>query len=97
MLELQYSDENYKDLEEQISTKEYWREFPMEEELTKHLMGLDFELPENGYYLFYDRHKEADSHYDVEEMPKRSSMDFSVIISDWDGKKWFILKRTRKE
>lgn len=69
----------------------------MEEELTKHLMGLDLEVPENGYYLFYDRHKEADSHYDVEEMPKRSSMDFSVIISDRDGKKWFISKRTRRE
>lgn len=64
LLELQYSDEDYKNIEDQIPAQKHWQELPMEKELTDRLLGLDFELPQSGYYLFYDRHKEAKSHYD---------------------------------
>ena len=87
LLELQYSNKDYKAIEEQISAQKYWKELPMEEDLTEHFLGLDFEFPQNGYYLFYDRHSEADFHYDYKEMEKRSSMDFSVVILDNDAKK----------
>ena len=56
----------------------------MNEELTKLLLGLDFEFPQSGYYFFYDRHSEATSHYDYKEMDKRHSMNFSVLILDND-------------
>lgn len=65
----------------------------MEEDLTEHLLGLDFEFPQNGYYLFYDRHSEADFHYDYKEMAKRHSMDFSVLILDDDAKKTIYIEK----
>lgn len=92
-LELQYSDENYKRIEEQISTQKYWEELPMEEELAEQLMGWDFEIPQSGYYLFYDRHSEADFRHDYKEMSKRSSRNFSVIILDRDAKKMIYLEK----
>lgn len=87
-LELQYSDEDYKQIEEQISTqKKYLEELPMAEELARYLMGWDFEVPQSGYYLFYDRHSDADDRHDYKEMGERASRNFSVIILDQDAKK----------
>lgn len=83
---IQYSNENYKDIEEQISTQKYWEDLLVKEELKEHLLGLDFEFPQSGYYLFYDRHSEADFPYDYKKMTKRHSMNFSVIILDNDAK-----------
>lgn len=97
LLEIQYSNEDFKDIEEQISTRKYWKELPMKKKLREYLMGLDFEFPQCGHYLFYDRHSEADSHYDYKEMTKRPSIDFSVLISDSDAKKLFISKEIRRE
>lgn len=91
-LEIQYSQEEYKDIESQISTNEHWNELPMDEELSEHLLGFDFEFPQNGYYLFYDRHSEADSHYDYKEMPKRHSMNFSVTLLDRDTNKLIYIE-----
>lgn len=93
MLELQYSDEDYKFIEEQISTQKYWEELPIEKELAEHLLGLDFQVPQSGYYLFYDRHSKADFHYDYKEMTKRSSMNFSIIILDRDAKKIIYIEK----
>lgn len=87
LLELQYSQEDYQDIEDQIFDQKYWKELPVEEELAEYLLGLDFEFPQNGYYLFYDRHKEADFPYDYKEIKKRHSIDFSVIILDNDTQK----------
>lgn len=93
LLELQYSQEDYQDIEDQISTQKYWIELPMEEELTERLMGFDFEFPQSGYYLFYDRHRDAKSHYDYKEIKKRHSMNFSVLILDNDTKKLVYLEK----
>lgn len=65
----------------------------MKEELTEHLLGLDFEFPQNGYYLFYDRHSEANSHYDYKEMDKRNSMNFSVLILDNDTQEVIYIEK----
>ncbi len=93
LLELQYSNEDYKAIEEQISAQKYWKKLPLEDDLTEHLLGLDFELPQNGYYLFYDRHSEADFQYDYKKMKKRHSMDFSVLILDNDAKKIIYIEK----
>ena len=93
LLELQYSQEDFQDIEDQISTKKYWKKLPMEEELTERLMGFDFEFPQSGYYLFYDRHKEAKFHYDYKEIKKRHSMNFSVIFLDNEAKKLVYLEK----
>lgn len=93
LLELQYSDEDHKNIEDQIPAQKHWQELPMEKELTDRLMGFDFEFPQSGYYLFYDRHKEAKSHYDYKEIKKRHSIDFSVIILDNDTQKLVYIER----
>ena len=67
----------------------------MKKELSKHLMGFGFEVPEIGYYLFYDRHREADNPYDTEKMWKHGSVDFSVVILDTnDSLVYYIEKDT---
>lgn len=93
LLEIQYSKEDYKVIEDQVSIQKYWKKLPMKEELTEHLLGLDFEFPQNGYYLFYDRHSEANSHYDYKEMDKRNSMNFSVLILDNDTQEVIYIEK----
>lgn len=92
-LEFQYSDEDYKQIEEQISTQKYWEELPMAKEMAEQLMGWDFEIPQCGYYLFYDRHSDADDRHDYKEMQERASRNFSVIILDQDAKKMVYLEK----
>lgn len=93
LLEIQYSKEDYKVIEDKVSLQKYWKKLPMKEELTEHLLGLDFEFPQNGYYLFYDRHCEANSHYDYKEMDKRNSMNFSVLILDNDTQEVIYIEK----
>lgn len=92
VLELQYSDEDYQNMEDQISTQKHWKELPMEKDLAERLMGLDLELPQNGYYLFYDRYKDAKSHYDYKAAKKRHSMNFSVLILDKETEKLIYIE-----
>lgn len=93
LLEIQYSKEDYKVIEDQVSIQKYWKKLPMKTELTEHLLGLDFEFPPNGYYFFYDRHSEANSHYDYKEMDKRNSMNFSVLILDNDTQEVIYIEK----
>lgn len=93
LLEIQYSQKAYKDIKNEISTQKHWEKLPMKKELTEHLLGYDLEFPQNGYYLFYDRHSEADSHYDYNEMAKRSSMNFSVLILDNDTQEIIYIEK----
>lgn len=65
----------------------------MKEDLAEYLLGLDFEVPKKGYYLFYDRHSEANFRYDYKAMKKRYSIDFSVLILDNDAKKIIYIER----
>lgn len=92
LLELQYSQKDYQDIEDQIPAQKYWNKLPMEKELSEYLLGLDFEFPQNGYYLFYDRHSEVKSHYDYKEMKRRHSIDFSIIILDNDTQKLIYIE-----
>ncbi len=87
LLELQYSHKEYKAIKEKLVTEKHWKKFPMkflsvEALLSTYLLPLDFEMPKRGYYLFYDRHEKAASHYDYRKITKRGSMSFSVCILD---------------
>lgn len=93
LLELQYSSKDYKKMEEVVSKQEHWKKLPMKKKLTEHLSGYDYEFPQNGYYLFYDRHSEAESHYDYKEMAKRNSMNFSVLILDHDTQEMVYIEK----
>lgn len=93
VLELQYSQEECQEIGDQVSTQKYWKELPMEKELADRLLGLDLEFPQSGYYLFYNRHREAKSHYDYKEIKKRASRDFSVLILDKNTNKLIYIER----
>lgn len=93
LLELQYPYDKFQTFIENASTDNNWKELPVNKELQKYLMGLSFECPANGYYLFYDRHREAESHYDYKEMMKRHSRDFTVIFLDENTKRVTIIER----
>ena len=74
-----------------ILSKEHWKKLPIkslseEDLLCDSLLLLNFEKPKKGLFLFYDRHKEASSPYDYNEMIKRDRMNFSAIFFDDDTK-----------
>ena len=90
LVEIKYSPDRFNDITKKVSVQKHWKELPMDEELEKHLLGLlglDFDLPEKGYYLLYDRHNEAKFHYDYKEMMNRHSINISVFILDEDIEK----------
>ena len=84
LIEINYSPETFIDISKKVSVQKHWKELPMDEELSEHLLGFDFDLSEKGYYLFYDRNNEAKSHYEYKDLTKRHSFNFSVIILDED-------------
>ena len=91
LLKFQYSNKEYKAVKGKILSKEHWKKLPIkslseEDLLCDSLLLLNFEKPKKGLFLFYDRHKEASSPYDYNEMIKRDRMNFSAIFFDDDTK-----------
>ncbi|MCH5253070.1 MAG: hypothetical protein J1F22_08895 [Lachnospiraceae bacterium] len=93
LVEIQYSSDKFNDIVKEISVQEHWGKLPMNEELEKYLLGLDFELPEKGYYLFYDRHNDAKFHYDYKAMMRRHSINFSFLIVDEDAEEVIYMEK----
>ncbi len=104
-IEIEFSDEKAKDMEQGMKENEKWKLLPLTDNLQTAVYGnksreslitcFDEEIPAipdigKGYYYFYDRHYESKDHFDDTNLFGRYSFNFDVIIYDLGKHKLYL-------
>lgn len=93
----QYTDSS---MEPEMEESRMWKKLPLSEgisDLINNSIGDECAeaIPDvtNGYYFFYDRHKDAADPYDESELWNRNSINCTVAIYDADEDIMYIFKK----
>lgn len=83
------------DVGEKIAASGVWRDLPLNDTLsgfTEYPISenIDVPEPENGRYLFFDRHSEAADPHDETAFADRDSYNFTVAVYDSDSEMLYV-------
>lgn len=88
-VQMEFSAEQDKLLQEHLQNTEGWSPFPLPEPLDAFLYEMQdsITIPQisHGFWYFYDRHEESKSHFSCQELLQRHSFNFNFAMYDTDS------------